>query len=250
MLKSKYISILGASTSTFDGFSNASSYNSSIINNAPYYPTTEILTDVNDTWWMRVINALELKLCVNNSWSGSCVSTVIDGDEKAGCMKRATELHNDMLSIEPDIIILIIGGNDALRGYEIGSYSNAADIYNSQTGEYIGNCALFAHAYATMVHKVKNRYPKAEIYVCSMLHWKPKKHDKDLGLYNTIVSKIANEFDVTYIDFYNETDISPDTANKYLHYDGVHPNEYGFAQMSNCVIKALKKHENSCYENR
>ena len=69
MLKSKYISILGASTSTFDGFSNASSYNSSIINNASYYPTTEILTDVNDTWWMRVINALELKLCVNNWFS-------------------------------------------------------------------------------------------------------------------------------------------------------------------------------------
>ena len=108
-LSGKYISILGASTSTFDGYSNGALYNTTITKNVPYYPKPEWLNDSSDTWWMRTIQTLDMRLCVNNSWSGSCVTTMVDGDEKAGCMKRATELHNDTLDIEPDIIVLIIG---------------------------------------------------------------------------------------------------------------------------------------------
>lgn len=240
-LAGKYISILGASTSTFADFSNSSLYNSTIVNNAQYYPKPEFLSNVNDTWWMRTINALDLKLCVNNSWSGSCITTKVDGHEKAGCMDRATELHNDALGIDPDIIILIIGGNDALRGYDIGEYNGVQDIYNQSTQKYTGNCTLFAQAYATMVHKVKARYPDADIYVCSMLHWQPTKHNKSLVPYNDAIKKIANEFGVTYVDFYNGTSISPETQTKYLHTDGIHPNKAGFAQMSDCIVKLLKE---------
>ena len=236
----KYISILGASTSTFDGFNNNKEYNSTIGNNIPYYPKPEFMTDVNDTWWMKTANALGLNLCVNNSWSGSCITTVVDGEDKAGCMKRATELHNDKLNIDPDIIFLIIGGNDALRGYEVGSYHGIDDIYDSIEGRYIGNSNLFGQAYATMIHKVKSRYPNADIYVCSMLHWNPKKHDKGLTQYNDIIKKLADDFQVTYVDFYNGTDICPQTASIYLHIDGVHPNKHGFEQMSKYIVKILK----------
>ena len=135
---------------------------------------------------------------------------------------------------------MIIGGNDALRGYDVGAYHGLSDIYDQSNETYIGDCSLFGHAYATMVHKVQNRYPNADIYVCSMLHWKPKKHDKGLLEYNEVVERIANEFQVSYIDFYNGTDISPETAEVYLHSDGVHPNKCGFEQMSDCVIRALK----------
>lgn len=243
-LLGKYISILGASTSTFDGFSNEQLYNSTLSKNVTYYPR-DYLNNVSDTWWMKTINELGLKLCVNNSWSGSCVTTMVDGEHKAACKLRATLLHNDNLGIEPDIIVLIIGGNDALGGFEIGSYNSVEDIYDSVNKKYIGDCKLFAKAYATMVHKVKNRYPDADIYVCSMLHWEPKRHNKDLNEYNDVIRKIACEFEVNYVDFYKETDISPDTAHKYLHTDGIHPNKYGFEQMSDCVIKALKsKYEN------
>ena len=235
----KYISVLGASTSTFDGFSNASKYHSTLSGNMPYYPR-DYLNDVRDTWWLRTIDELGLRLCVNNSWSGSCVTTTVDGADKAGCMKRAAALHNDNLGIDPDIIVLIIGGNDALRGYEIGSYNGVDDIYDPSTKTYIGDCTMFGQAYATMVHKVKSRYPEADIYVCSMLHWKPKKHDKDLMGYNDIIQRIANEFQVNYVDFYGKTDISPETAHKYLHEDGVHPNKYGFEQMSKCIVDVLK----------
>lgn len=239
-IKGKYVSILGASTSSFDGFSNNSNYNSKLKNNLPYYPKMGFLDDVDNTWWMRTINKLNLNLCVNNSWSGSCISTVVDGPEKAACMNRATELHNDIIGIEPDIIILIIGGNDALRGYDVGIYNGVDDIYDSNKQIYIGNFAMFGQAYAAMVHKVKNRYPKADIYVCSMLHWNPRKHNKGLLQYNEIIQKIAFEFQVNYVDFYNETEICPETEHIYLHTDGVHPNKSGFAQMSDCIIKSIK----------
>ena len=238
-LVGKYISILGASTSTFDGFSNDSQCHATLSNNVAYYPKA-FLNDVNDTWWMRTIDALGLNLCVNNSWSGSCVTTVVDGQEKAGCMERATALHKDCLSMEPDIIVLIIGGNDALRGYEIGSYRGAEDIYDPKARAYIGDCTMFGQAYATMVHKVKARYPNADIYACSMLRWRPKKHNKDLAEYNAVIQRIAAEFQVTYVDFYNETAISPDTADIYLHTDGIHPSRQGFEQMANCMIRLLK----------
>lgn len=243
-LSGKYFSLLGASTSTFNGFSNSELYNTTITKNAPYYPKSEWLNVPSDTWWMRTIQKLDMQLCVNNSWSGSCVTTIVDGEEKAGCMTRATELHNDILGVEPDIIILIIGGNDALRGYEIGTYKGVDDIYDPIAKTYIGNCTMFGQAYATMVHKVKNRYPNADIYVCSMLYWDVKNHNKGLLEYNDVIQKIADEFQVTYVDFYNNTKISPETASVYLHTDGVHPNKYGFEEMSDCIIKVLKNKYN------
>ena len=67
-----------------------------------------------------------------------------------------------------------------------------------------------------------------------------KKHDKGLLGYNDVIPKIAEEFQVTYVDFYNNTKISPKTASIYLHTDGVHPNKYGFKKMADCIVKILK----------
>lgn len=172
-IEGKYISILGASTSTFDGFSNNSNHNSTIKINTPYYPKAEFLNNVDDTWWMRTINELGLKLCVNNSWSGSCISTMVDRPEKAACISRATQLHNDNVGIDPDIIILIIGGNDALRGYDVGVYNGVADIYDPDNQTYIGDCTTFGQAYATMVHKVKNSISPSRVQLSEQVLFIP-----------------------------------------------------------------------------
>ena len=155
-------------------------------------------------------------------------------------MDRTAQLHNDKFNQEPDIIVLIIGGNDALRGYEIGSYNGVEDIYNASTKEYIGDCSKFGQAYATMVHKVQARYPDADIYVCSMLNWRGDA----MVPYNTVIEQIASEFSVTYVDFYNGTDISPDTKGTYLASDGVHPNAEGFKEMSDCLVNILTEKYN------
>ena len=238
MKRKKYISFLGASTSTFDGYTNNELYNSGLTGNKAYYPKP-FLNDVNDTWWMKTIHALDLTLCVNNSWGGSCVTTKVDATTKAGCMDRATQLHNDRLGIEPDIIVLIIGGNDALRGYEVGTYNGVSDVFDGQN--YIGDTDLFGQAYATMVHKVKTRYPLADIYVCSMLNWAATDRNQHMLPYNDVIKQIADEFHVTYVDFYHGTAIAPETKETYLHADGIHPTKAGFGEMSDCFVKALSE---------
>jgi lysophospholipase L1-like esterase len=191
---------------------------------------------------MKTINTLDMKLCVNNSWSGSHVTTFKDKAEKAACMDRATLLHNDNLEIDPDIIIFAIGANDALGSYEIGTYNGLSDVYDGQN--YIGDPTLFAPAYAMMLHKTKMRYPDADIYLFSMLNWPLKKEGgTPIVEYTNVVKQIADEFDVTYVDLYNETDISPETAQEYF-YDKVHPTPAGFTEMSDCLIRVLKEKYN------
>ena len=237
-LKGKYISFMGDSISTFGGFTDNSLYQTGIRNNVIFYPS-DLKVNVTDTWWMKTISALDMKLCVNNAWSGSHVSTFKDEKEKAACMDRATLLHNDNLNINPDIIVFAIGANDALGSYEIGSYNGLSDVYDGQN--YIGDTKLFAQAYAMMLHKTKTQYPDADIYLFSMLNWPLKKEGgTPIVNYTNVVKQIADEFGVTYVDLFNETDISPETAEKYF-YDKVHPTPAGFTQMSDCLIKVLKE---------
>ena len=101
-LKGKKISILGDSVSTYTDYSNNIKYNTTIGNNSVYYnnykedrhPVHMSLT-LEDTWWMQVIEELDLQLCVNNSWSGSRIydydvskwkkdAEGLDGKDKAG----------------------------------------------------------------------------------------------------------------------------------------------------------------------
>ena len=57
-LSGKYLSLPGASTSTFDGFSNCEIYNTTIKQNAPYYPKAEWLNLSSDHWWKRCVARL------------------------------------------------------------------------------------------------------------------------------------------------------------------------------------------------
>ena len=70
----KTVSILGDSGSTYKGYV-PDGYSC-------FYPyPTSDFGDVNQTWWMRTINNLGMKLLKNNSWSGSCVSTGTGGHQ-------------------------------------------------------------------------------------------------------------------------------------------------------------------------
>lgn len=100
------ISILGDSISTYMGY-NPYGY-------AVYYKDDCLydndITSVNDTWWKKVIDVLGGELCVNNSYSGSCVSGVFESS--ASSRARCSNLHGES---NPDIIIIYIGTND--RGF-------------------------------------------------------------------------------------------------------------------------------------
>ena len=102
------LSILGDSISTYRGISNDASARHSIGGN-PYYYREPF--PVQSTYWMRLIDALGLTLCVNNSWSGGNLSG--KGDNFSGVC-RASALSRDD-GEHPDLIIVFMGINDLGR---------------------------------------------------------------------------------------------------------------------------------------
>ena len=107
----KTISILGDSISTYVDVSNNPAYNSTIGENVLYYGAKNIDVTQSETWWQQVIDALNMKLCVNNSWSGSCVLYERSGAGGA-YISRCEQLHNDNTGEEPDVIVVFMGTND------------------------------------------------------------------------------------------------------------------------------------------
>ncbi len=72
----KIISILGDSISTFGGYIPRA--DGKIATTPKDIPQGNLLTDVNETRWMRIINQLEARLGVNDSRAGSTVGNVLD----------------------------------------------------------------------------------------------------------------------------------------------------------------------------
>ena len=140
------ISILGDSISTYVGY-NPYGY--------PVYYREDKLYDneiesVDDTWWKQVIVGLGGELCINNSYSGSCVSGI---SESSACSKeRCSNLHDES---NPDIILIYMGTND--RGFEVEIGMDAPI-----------DKLKFYGAYRTMLRQIKNNYPSSKI-VCATL---------------------------------------------------------------------------------
>ena len=112
--KGKIISILGDSISTFAGYiPEADGVN---LAHRPRYPQENLLTDVNDTWWMKLINTLGARLGVNDSWAGSTVSNFRDCKEKDfgpdAAMASLTRIRNLGANGTPDLILFFGGTND------------------------------------------------------------------------------------------------------------------------------------------
>lgn len=237
-INEKYISFMGDSITTYEGWNNNTSYNSTIGSNAVFYNSSK-LDRVDKTYWMQTIDELDLKLCVNNSWSGSRVTTTA-GDTSAGCMERTYNLHNDNEVINPDIIVIYLGINDFNNNVTLGDYKDVNDIYDEKKNEYIGDDTIFCEAYAMMVHKIVNNYEDAKVYVCTLLPNGNNKNYTGLVEYNEMIKKIADEFKCGIIDFYNDSKISSDN---YLNYtiDGLHPNDDGHDLMTTCVNNRLLK---------
>ena len=244
-LKGKNISFLGDSITTFLGWSNNATFNSTLASNAVFYERPDkkgLLSSVYDTWWMKTVNELELNLCVNNSCSGSSVS-LKNSVVSAGCMSRPHNLHNDNSGVLPDIIIVYLGTNDFHKDVEPGTFTNLSDIFNDQTGEYIGNLNHFAPAYATMVHKIKTSYPDSDIYLCTIDYYN-FTNAKDPLPFNNTIKLIAEYFSCNIIDFYEGTSVSPAEISKYTVDSFLHPNALGMTQMYECTRAVLSQNYN------
>lgn len=230
--KDKIISILGDSISTYAGYiPTADGVN---LEHRPRYPQDNLLTDVNDTWWMRIINTLGAKLGVNDSWAGSTVSNFRDCNEKDfgpdAAMASMTRIRNLGANGKPDLILFFGGTNDAGKMIEKGKFdpSHSMDLSAYKWDS-------FADAYAETLLRLKHFYPNAEIVAVSPSISGGYYDNSRLLEFADLALEICSYYKVKCVDVRSSgltLSMLPDT---------LHPNAEGMRYIYESVLNILKE---------
>jgi len=211
----RYVTILGDSYSTFAGCLPEGNY--------VYYPREGIedVKSADDTWWRLLIKRRGLKLLLNDSSSGTTISTRVReqhtvADAFINRMKRSLS-SNGVEGKMPELILIFGGTNDSWIGNEAGAlqFENWSD----------DDLTRVLPAYCYMLDYVKKSNPLAQI-VCII----------NCNLREEIQSGIAAacaHYDVMSIQLH---DISKITG---------HPNKLGMQQICDQVDEALN-HATEC----
>ena len=219
-------SVLGDSISTLEGYS--------IPHEAAYYDTYHKIESgvytQNDTWWGQVIEYFGGTLLVNNSVLGSTVSHHPSYEVPLyGCSDyRTSSLHTS--EKDPQVIMVFMGINDWGRGIKIFSKDK-------------NDTSLFYCAYLSMLQKLKNNYPEADIWCLTLPVSKNSNKESfdfpysisgvHIKEYCNAICECANIVGARVIDIYNE-------AEPYDTVDGFHPTDAGMRTIANAVITNIK----------
>ncbi len=234
--QNKYFSVLGDSISTLQGY-NPEGYK-------VYYQGENSgkanVIKPEDTWWGKAINELGGRLLVNNSWSGSRVTKLPEQDEcfpSACSVERVTGLHKK--NKRPDVILIYMGTNDWI--FDANTVESLTEI-ESNGYEY------FDSAYGDMLFRIRNNYPEAEIWCCTLCttcmsgdpsFTFPYVYGKThIEVFNALIRKNAKCNECKIIDFY-EYNTPYDTI------DGIHPNKKGMETLSEMVCSILTPHKST-----
>ena len=264
----KYVSVVGDSISTFQNYSNNSSYNSTTGSNEVYYSSTA-LASWRCTYWGKLIADLDMKLCVNNARSGKTVYGVPGLNYADSSIFRATELDNDNMTpndpsddILPDVILFYQGINDITLNSPFGDLyellKNAdesihADIVEAwfagvlsatQNGENIVHgktITSFEQAYAMTLYKMTTSYPNAEIYCLDLIENVSKSSDV-IDKYNMCIHAIAEYFGANLVEHRADSGINAGNYHSYMADAAcLHPNPSGFYRMTKVIMKTMSK---------
>lgn len=196
----KKFAILGDSISTYLGY---------IPEGYSYfypYPTGDV-NDVNQTWWMQMVNSVGGSLFVNNSYSGSCVAT-----SESSATQSSARLAKLLIGEQkPDVIVIYMGSNDC------------ASPYVSEEN--------FLAGYKVMLDKIKGLCPNSEIILCTLPISNLYSNESGKA-YNKIITDYAKEYQLKVIDF-SKIDITGDLI------DSAHPKRSGMTKLANLAIDTL-----------
>lgn len=270
----KYVSVLGDSISTFDGLSNNSAHNTTLIHNLPHYkPSTTSPSIWEQTYWGRVIKETGMQLCVSNAWGGATLygrheptnSSWDWTNYKDSAPNRASQLHrND--GTKPDVIIMYMGINDLHRGdgfphgeiYKLlkdvdrSDYEQYLDFWFDSVLESTNNGRFLVpgqsyksieQAYALALYIMQQNYPDAEIICIGLLkNGNGVCTDEHMMQYNFAIEAIAEYFGAIYVD---QNGLVKENE---LHYYGtdvtcVHPNSMGMELLSRKILMAWGESE-------
>ena len=217
MLKGKNISILGDSISTYRGASNDASSNATIASN-PYFYMEPF--PIEATYWMRLIESLDMNLCVNNSWSGGNLSGINDSNSGVNRAKHLSRENGE----NPNLIIVFMGLNDLGRGVD---------------------AFMFASDYERTLDIIKNTYPDASV-CCVNLPDRDIMSKKRTELFNNAIDKAVLKAG----DNFFVADLFNSRLNNDFYYmntvDGLHPDEDGMKIISEVVEAAINLQLSMC----
>ena len=238
--KNKRVSILGDSISTF-GSPSATNENGTYCYS--YYPTAtcrysedgndSIAFDVQNTWWMRLINRLGAQLGINESWRG----TRVTGTD-ASTFNNQTRINHLGENGTPNLILVYGGTNDAGGSVTIGTF-NGGDYSDYNTAEKIAalDVSTFANAYKAMLIRLMFTYPTAEI-VCILPTFTTSYYTiQHLDDYVEVIKEACDFFGIKWIDV-RVSDINIFNKTTYL-VDGIHPNANGMKLLSDKIYKQI-----------
>ena len=213
MLKGKKISILGDSISTYQGISDNPAYNRELYYNPYYYGR---VFPIEKTYWHRVMSALGLVLCVNNSWSGGNLSGI--DDEDSG-VNRVYDLSNNN-GEDPDIIIVFMGTNDLGRGVDV-------DVFSAD--------------YERVLDTIVNKYPHAMVCCVNLPDRDPILKGRAEAFNSAIEEAVKKAGDNFFI-----ADLFHSKLNNDFYYlntmDGLHPDEDGMRYIAEIVEEAIRNY--------
>ncbi len=231
--KGKVISILGGSTCTFDGYIPvADGFN---LAHRPRYPQNNLLTDVNDTWWMQIINTLDAKLGINDSWAGSQVLNTLDNNSgdlgPDAAMASLTRIKNLGANGTPDVILFYGAMNDIGRAVALGAFN--AETAPTQVDLIATKWNNLADAYVAAIMRMQHYYPDARIV--AMLPGPTASYytESERKAYCEVLKDICEHYGVLTVDLSSCGLTTADMP------DGTHPNAKGMDYITAAVMETL-----------
>ena len=242
-LKGKVISILGDSISTFAGYiPMADGFN---LEHLARYPQDNLVTDVNETWWMQVINSLDAKLGINDSWRGATVSgaapvtTGTTGENAA--MHNLTRIQNLGSNGTPDVILFFGGTNDLAHVSKVGTFdaATAPDSVDLTTKSWDN----LADGYVHTLLRLKHFYPNAVIVAMLPTYTATYYSDDKLAQANEVLAQICDHYGIAWTDLRDGG-----VTAEYLP-DGIHPGAEGMDYITEAVLAVLAQCDVAAGEN-
>ena len=256
----KKVSILGDSISTFAATSEkvdgaaAAGCTTNYPGNKVQYSNSDVVS-VSLTWWGEVLEKLNMKLGINESWAGSTIG--YNSNETAGgkytadnCLCSATRIGHLGENGTPDIIIVFggtndinhhrVGSGDTLR-YAVGELDSTHNPYDFDNFPMITD--TYYGSITTMLLRIQHTYPNATIlmllpYFCTYTHTSSgdRATPYDQNVWSEAAIDVCNYLGVEYLDLrtiINLYDVSS------LLFDGLHPKANGMTAIANAVIHKL-----------
>ena len=275
--KGKNVSVLGDSISTFEGLSNNGNINSALATHGKgYYPNYDnSVGHYTETYWGKLIDDLDMELCVDNGWSGTHVYGSDKRDHKDSAPERANQLHTKD-GIEPDLILFYMGVNDMDSHREgnkgkapFGSlYNKLKDVdkndkaaearivdewwqgvlktYNDNNGvvKFKTTYSDFEQAYALALYLMQQRYEGVEIICVNLLRNRYAGMTAEITeKFNRVITAIGTYFGATVVEQMGPmAELTYENSFLYsanIDDVAVHPNVTGHKLMERLIIKTL-----------